>query len=154
MKKTFLLILAALSLLSGCATTSYQKGILANGEKAYMGPSDIENTQEFKEYLNSKQTEADKQVYLFKRLKGATDLEFYHDGSWYKSLEAYRGGMWLMRHRYKKDQSTRDFIKTNIERSEAGNIHIAKYPDGSLQIGSYVLYNELDLLEEKAKKTA
>lgn len=127
------------------------QAVNAQGEKVYLGPKDIENSQAFKNYLRSPRGEADKQRYLFERLKGAADLSFYHDGDWYNALEAYRGGMWLMRERYKKGQLTRDFIKKYVERSDAGNLHLVKYPDGSKQVGSYVLYNELDLLEEKAK---
>ncbi len=128
------------------------KGINSKGEKMYLGSTDIETSEAFKNYKRSPHGEADKQRYLFERLKNAKHLEYYHDGSWYNSIEAYRGGMWLMRNRYKKDFPTRDFIKQYVERSEEGNLHLAKYPDGSTQIGSYVLYNELDLLELKSKK--
>ena len=137
---------------AGCAHES--QGVDAQGHKLYLGPSQIENTEAFKNYLRSPGGETDKQRYLFERLKAAKDLSFYHDGSWYNSIEAYRGGMWLMRERYKKGQPTRTFIKTNVERSDSGNLHLVKYPDGSQQMGSYILYNELDLLEEKSAKTA
>lgn len=147
------LFLILTSLSSGCAGgLKYSKGVNALGEKLYMGTADIESTVAFENYSRSPQGEADKQRYLFERLKSAEGFEFYHDGSWYNALEAYRGGMWLMRHRYKKDFPTRDFIKQHVERSDAGNLHLVKYPDGSLQIGSYILYNELDLLESKTAK--
>lgn len=150
MKKAWSVLLI-LVLISGCATEPYLKGQL-NGQKVYLGPVPIENTESYKTYIHSAHTEADKQRYLFQRLKDATELSFYHDGSWYNSLLAYRGGMWLMRKRYTKDQTTRDFIKKYVERSEdTGEYHLAKFPDGSLHIGSYLLYNELDLLEQTSK---
>lgn len=144
------LFLALTGLTAGCAGgLKYSKGVNALGEKLYLGSAEIESTDAFKNYSRSPKGEADKQRYLFERLKAAEGFEFYHDGSWYNALEAYRGGMWLMSHRYKKGFPTRDFIKQHIERSDAGNLHLVRYPDGSLQIGSYILYNELDLLEEK-----
>lgn len=151
----FAFILTFSGLSAGCAAgIKYSKGVNAQGEKLYIGTTDIENTEAFKSYGRSPQGEGDKQRYLFERLKNAEGFEFYHDGSWYNAQEAYRGGMWLMRNRYKKEVSTRDFIKQEVERSDAGNLHLVKYPDGSLQIGSYILYNELDLLESKTKKTS
>ncbi len=156
-KKSRFLFVAAVTttLLAGCATGGGpQKGVNAAGEKVYLGSTNIQGTEAFKNYLNSPQGETDKQRYLFERLKAAKDLEFYHDGSWYAATEAFRGGMWLMRERYKKGQLTRDFIKKYVERSDEGNLHLAKYPDGSVQIGSYILYNELDLLESTAKKSS
>lgn len=150
------ILFASLLILAGLTTgfkQQYNKGVNAKGEKMYLGTADIESSDAFKNYKRSPQGEADKQRYLFERLKNAKHLEFYHDGGWYNSLEAFRGGMWLMRNRYKKGFPTRDFIKQYVERSEAGNLHLAKYPDGSSQIGSYILYNELDLLESKAKKS-
>ncbi len=151
----FFLIFILSTLMPGCASgPSFNKGLNAAGEKVYLGTSAIESTEAYKNFLNSPQGETDKQRYLFERLKNARDLEFFHDGSWYNSIEAYRGGMWLMREKYKKGQLTRDFIKQYVERSDAGNLHLAKYPDGSTQIGSYILYNELDLLESKTRKGA
>lgn len=142
----FLLAAAA-----GCASTGGAgKGLNAQGEKVYLGSTDIQESEAFKSYMRSPKGETDKQKYLFERLKAAKDMQYFHDGSWYGPVEAYRGGMWLMRQRYKKGQPTREFIKENVERSDAGNLHLAKYPDGSTQIGSYILYNELDLLESKA----
>lgn len=136
--------------LTGCASTAAQKGIFKDGSKAYLGTAAIEDTQAFRDYRNSKKSEGDKQIYLFKRLRAADNLEFFRDGSWYKAADAYKGGMWLMKKYYKPGMDNRQFIRERIERSDAGNFHLVKYPDGSLQIGSYVLYNELDLLEEKA----
>ncbi len=137
---------------AGCAA-SYLKGVNAKGEKVYLGPVSIENTEAYQTYLHSKRTEVDKQRYLFQRLKAADHLQYFHDGGWYNNLEAYRGGMWLMREKYKAGQDSREFIKRYVDRSEDTNqLHLVKYPDGSLQVGSYILYNELDLLEETAKK--
>ena len=145
-------LLALFLILIGCTGGfKYSKGLNAQGEKLYLGTTDIENTDAFKSYSRSPQGEADKQRYLFERLKNTHGFEFYHDGSWYNALEVYRGGMWLMSQRYKKGALTRDFIKRHVERSDAGNLHLIKYPDGSQQIGSYILYNELDLLENKIK---
>lgn len=149
----FVIFLTLAGLAAGCAGgMQYSKGVNTQGEKLYIGTKDIESTEAFKSYARSPKGEADKQRYLFERLKNAEGFEFYHDGSWYNALEAYRGGMWLMRNRYKKGFPTRDFIKQHVERSDAGNLHLVKYPDGSMQIGSYILYNELDLLEAKTEK--
>ncbi|HTL47789.1 MAG TPA: hypothetical protein VL688_06965 [Verrucomicrobiae bacterium] len=141
-----------LLLASGCASSSYLKGVTPDGRKVYLGPTPIENTPEFKTYQQSTRSEVDKQRYLFQRLKNATELVYFHDGAWYTPLEAYRGGMWLMRNRYEKGQDSRAFIRKWVERSEAGNVHLVKYPDGSVQSGADILYNELDLLEQTAAK--
>ncbi len=153
---SFLKVSALIVLLTGCATGGGPaNGIGVDGKKVYLGPVPIENTDAFKTYLNSPHSEVDKQQYLFQRLKASNDLSYFHDGTWYGALEAYRGGMWLMRKRYQKGQNTRDFIRKYVERSEdTGKLHLVKYPDGSTQVGSYVLYNELDLLEEAAKKSS
>ena len=143
----FLLILAA-----GCHA-AYLNGVKPNGEKVYLGPVPIQDMEPYKTYLQSKHTEVDKQRYLFQRLKAADHLQYFHNGSWYNALEAYRGGMWLMREKYKEGQDSRAFIKKYVEKSEDTNqLHLVKYPDGSLQVGSYILYNELDLLEETANR--
>lgn len=103
--------------------------------------------------MSTERSEVSEQGYLFQRLKSASELQFFHNGSWYSALEAYRGGMWLMRKRYLKGQDTRDFIRKYVEKAEdTGKLHLVKYPDGSVHIGSYVLYNELDLLEETIAK--
>lgn len=150
MPRLFSLLL--MILISGCAGTTYYKGVTPDGAKAYLGPVPIEETAAFKTYLVSRHTDVDQQRYLFSRLKDARELSFLHDKIWYNSIEAYRGGMWLMRKRYIKGQNARAFIQKYVELSEAGNPHLVKYPDGTLQLGSYVLYNELDLLEEAEKK--
>jgi len=153
-KKLLLVSLAAAALCllaTGCATPL--KGLTAEGKKVYLGSVSIQDTMPYHSYRNSTRTEVAKQTYLFQRLKSASDLEFYHNGSWYNSLQAYRGGMWLMRKHYKKDQDTRTFIREYVERSEdSGKPHLVRYPDSSVHIGSYVLYNELDLLEETVSK--
>jgi hypothetical protein len=137
---------------AGCATP-YLKGVTSQGQKVYLGPVPIENTEAFQQYLQSRHTEVDKQRYLFRRLKDATHLRYYHNGNWYTALEAYRGGMWLMRNKYQKGQNTRDFIRKYVERSEdTKQYYLVEYPDGSFHIGSYLLYNELDLLEETAEQ--
>ncbi len=155
MKRSILKPLAlflVLAFAAGCAA-SYLKGVNAQGEKVYLGPVPIEKTEAYQTYLSSKHTEVDKQHYLFQRLKAATELQFFHDGSWYSALDAYRGGMWLMREKYKAGQDSREFITKYVERSEdTGQLHLVKYPDGSLQMGSYILFNELDLLEATARK--
>ncbi len=137
---------------AGCAA-SVGKGVNAQGKKVYLGSVPIEKSGAYQTYLSSKHTDVDKQRYLFQRLKAAEGLQFFHDGSWYSPLDAYRGGMWLMRERYKAGQDTREFIKKYVDRSEdTGQLHLAKYPDGSVQAGSYILFNELDLLEATVKK--
>ena len=136
-------------LVAGCA--AHLKGVTPQGEKVYLGPVPIRETEAYRAYLLGNRTEVAKQNYLFERLRSASDLEFYHNGSWYSPLEAYRGGMWLMRKRYQKGQDTRTFIRNYVERAEdSRKLHLVRYPDGSVHIGSYVLYNELDLLEETA----
>lgn len=151
-KKMFLfvpLLTGALCLLAAGCATPHLKGITPEGEKVYLGPVPIQDTEAYQAYLLEKPTEVAKQNYLFDRLRFASNLEFYHNGSWYSSLEAYRGGMWLIRKRYKKGQDARTFIRKYVERAEdTGKLHLVRYPDGSIHIGSYVLYNELDLLEE------
>lgn len=152
LKIAFFCFLAAAA--AGCASAKPFNGVNAQGEKVYLGPVPIENTQPYKEYAATQHTEVDKQKYLFRRLKDATKLEFYHDGSWYNSVQAYRGGIWLMRERYQKGQETRAFIKKYVERSETTNqLHLVRYPDGTLQIGAAILYNELDLLEQTSAKS-
>ena len=139
-------------LLSSCATANL-KGISPAGKKVYLAPIPVQGTEAYQSYLNSPRADVSQQTYIFSRLKLAKDLSFYHDGSWYNWLEAYRGGMWLMRNRYKPGQDTRTFIRNYVERSETtGKLHLVRYPDGSTHIGSYILYNELDLLEETAAR--
>lgn len=147
----FLLLYTAALLLYGCASSGPLQGVSARGKKVYLAPIPVENSAAFQGFLSSSRTEVDKQRYLFRRLKDSSGLTFFHDGNWYNSLEAYRGGMWLMRNRYKKGQDTRAFIDKYVVRSETtGKYHLIKYPDGSVQIGSEVLLNELALLEETA----
>ena len=139
-------------ILTGCAAHTL-KGIDPQGRKVYLGPLPIEKTEAYQNYVKSARTDVDRQRYLFERLKSSEGLEFFHDGSWYNSVQAYRGGMWLMRNRYKKGQDTREFIMKYIDRSEtSGKLRVIKYPDGTLQQGSAVLLNELDLLEDTAGK--
>ncbi|PIQ87146.1 MAG: hypothetical protein COV74_01990 [Candidatus Omnitrophica bacterium CG11_big_fil_rev_8_21_14_0_20_45_26] len=144
----FYFLLAGMLLFSAGCATPYLKGVTPAGEKVYVGPLPIENTEAFQTFLHSSKTEVDKQLYLFQRLKAAMDLEYYHDGSWYSWLETYRGGTWLIRNRYKKDQDTRDFLRKHVWHSETtGKLHLVRFPDGSIQIGYFLLLNELDLLE-------
>lgn len=152
-KKFYPLLLSCslLFILSGCATSSALKGMNSVGQKVYLGETPVKDTAAFTTYLQSPKTEVNKQQYLFQRLKDAPkDLEYFHDGNWYGWVEAYRGGMWLMRNRYQKDQDTRTFLKKHVWRSDANQEHLIRYPDGSIQVGYYVLLNELDLLEQTA----
>lgn len=145
-----LLLLSAFA--SGCASSTL-KGVAPNGQKAYLGTVPIENTEAYRQFISSPQSEVNVQTYLFTRLKAAQDLSYFRDGQWYSWLEAYRGGMWLMRNRYEKGQDARTFIKNHVWRSEStGKPHLVKYPDGSVHEAYYVLLNELDLLEETLKK--
>ncbi len=139
----------------GHAFAANLKGVDAKGQKVYLAEVPINNTVAFKTYLASPKSEVNKQQYLFARLKDAPkNLEYFHDGNWYSWVEAYRGGMWLMRNRYKKGQDTRLFLKKYVWRSEDTNKeHLVRYPDGSIQVGYFVLLNELDLLEETVKKS-
>lgn len=154
--RSFYLLLGVLVFLGqGCAASSqYLKGVSPEGQKVYIGPTDIENTEAFQTYLRSPQAEASKQQYLFQRLKDASkDIQYYHDGVWYNWLETYRAGMWLVRNKYQKGQDTREFLKRYVWRSEAGKLHLVKFPDESVHIGYFILLNELDLLEETLRKT-
>lgn len=148
------LFIAGLVFLSGCAGASqYLKGVTPEGEKVYIAQTDIENTEAFQTYLRSPQAEANKQQYLFQRLKDASkDIQYYHDGVWYSWLETYRAGMWLVRNKYEKGQDTREFLRRYVWRSEAGNLHLVKFPDGEIHIGYFILLNELDLLEANLSK--
>lgn len=159
MKRFFSLTLCAailgLSVLtSGCAS-SVLKGIDPAGKKVYLGPVPLEGTEAFQAFLVSPRSEVDKQNYMFKRLKTdeAQKLSYFHDGTWYSWLEAYRGGNWLIRNRYKKGQDARTFVKDHVWRSEStGKPHLIKYPDGTIQEAYYVLLNELDLLDAAVAK--
>lgn len=158
MKKIFLRFVSLFCmtlLLGACATSSpYLKGVHPDGSKVYLGPLPIEETDAFKTFMQSDQGPVQEQQYLFQRLKEADQsLKYYHDGNWYSWLEAYRGGNWLVRNRYQKGQDTRTFLKKYVLRSEdKKELHLIKYPDGSIQIGYDVLMNELDLLEKTVQE--
>ena len=150
--KLFSFFLLLPILLTGCASTGNLKGITQDGTKVYLAPVPITSTAAYKTFLNTPRSEVSEQTYMFSRLKLAKDLSFFHDGNWYSWLEAYRGGMWLMRNRYKKGRDTRTFLKNHVWRSEkTGTPHLIKYPDGSVHEAYYVLLNELDLLEDTLK---
>jgi len=145
LKKTCLLLFPFIFL--SCAT-SILKGVNKSGQPVYLGTTDIAATPAFKALSNTPKDEVHKILYLMARLKDAKDLSYLHEGSWYNSLQAFRGGMWLLRNRYETDQTVTDFIRKHVWRSEGtGQRHLVKYPDGSLQDGYYVLLNELALLE-------
>jgi hypothetical protein len=153
LRHSFLFLLLLLTS-SGCAS-SVLKGVDKQGQKAYLGPVPLEHTEAYEDYLNSRHSEVDKQNYIFRRLKTpeAAKLSYFHDGTWYTWLDAYRAGNWLIRNRYKKGQDARTFIKDHVWRSEdTGKPHLVKYPDGSIQEAYYVLLNELDLLESTLAK--
>jgi len=138
--------------LCGCAT-SLLKGVTPEGEKVYAGLVPIDGTEAYQEYVKSPRSGVNRIHYLMRRLKETKDLEYYRDGSYYNWLQAYRGGMWLMRHRYQKGQSARDFIRLHVWRSEStGKPHLVRFPDGSIHIGYYILMNELDLLDDTMQK--
>jgi len=142
--------------LTACATTSYLKGVDSKGSKVYLGNAPTVETESYKTFIQSQRGPVQEQQYFFQRLKEAPkDLQYYHDGNWYGWVEAYRGGMWLVRNRYEKGQDTRTFLKKYVLRSEGKKeLHLIKYPDGSVQIAYDVLLNELDWLEEKTKTAA
>ena len=156
MKNLFSALIFLTLVFSGCASSPL-KGLDAQGKKIYLGTVPIENTDAYKEFVDSRQTEVDKQNYIFKRFKTpeAQKLSYFHDGTWYSWLDAYRGGMWLIRNRYKKGTDARSFIQEHVRYSEdTGKAHLVKYPDGTIQEGYYVLLNELDLLEAAVGKKA
>ena len=155
MKRLFLFILLPLLPLitTGCAASHYLKGMQPNGEKAYIGSVPIDNDEAFQTYLKTSRSEVDKVNYLFKRVTSAKDLTYYHDDNTYTWLEAYRGGMWLLRNRYKGGMDARTFIRDHVWFSEtSGKPHLVEFPDRTIQIGYYVLMNELELLEQTAAK--
>lgn len=140
--------------LSGCGS-SVMKGVDKSGKKVYLGPVPIENTDAYKQYLQSARTDVDKQNYIFQRLRTpeAQKLSYWHDGSWYTWLEAYRGGQWLIRNRYQKGQDAKTFLQKHVRYSEdTGKPHLVKYPDGTVQEAYFVLLNELELLDDTLAK--
>lgn len=153
--RAFLTLIFVMAL-TACATTPYLKGVTPDGAKVYLGPIPIENTEAFKTFAQSQRGPVQEQQYFFQRLKEAPkDLQYYYDGNWYSWVEAYRGGMWLVRNRYEKGQDTRTFLKKYVLRSEGKKeLLLVKYPDGSVQVAYDVLLNELNLLEEKMKAVA
>jgi hypothetical protein len=137
---------------SGCATP-YLKGITSKGNKVYLGSLSVQDSEAYQAFINTQASEIDRIHYLMKRLRENKDLEYYHDGAYYNWLEAYRGGMWLMRNRYKKDLDALSFIRDYVWRSETtGDPHLVRYPDGSVHVGYYILLNELNLLEATLKR--
>lgn len=144
-----LIMSAALMLsVSSCAAPPL-KGLTPEGIKVYAGVVPIQGTEAYQTYVKSAKSEVNKIHYLMQRLKEAKDLEYLRDGSRHNWLEAYRGGMWLMRNRYKKGQDARMFIRKHVWRSEAtGKPYLVRFPDGSVHTSYYILLNELDLLEE------
>lgn len=143
-----LLYLAFLPLLiTSCASTVFN-GVNANGDPVYLNSVDIRTTPAFQKYSLNSQSEAGKILFIMSRIKDSQDLSYFHEGSWYNSLQAYRGGMWLFRNRYQDDQKAADFLREQVRLSErSGQRHLIKYPDGTLQDGYYVLLNELARLE-------
>jgi hypothetical protein len=149
---TFLFVAA---IVYGCATNPYLKGITPDGAKVYLGDAPTVNTEAYKAFSQSERGPVQEQQYFFQRLKDAPkDLQYYHDGNWYGWVEAYRGGMWLIRNRYEKGQDTRTFLKKYVLKSEGKKeLHLIKYPDGSVQIAYDVLLNELDWLEKAGDRS-
>ena len=142
-----------LGLLSGCAGVQYFKGFTPGGEKVYIGPTDIRDTEAYRNYIYSSHSEAAKLNYLFERLKLGESLFFYRDGNKYNWLEAYRGGKWLVRNRYNDGDNAREFAKKHIWHSDqTGKPHLVQFPDSSIHEGYYILLNELELLESTAKE--
>lgn len=153
MKNSLYILFACFALLASSCASPYLKGTTPSGEKIYLGPTPITNTQAFKQYLHTSQKEGNKINYLFSRLQEGNDLVFYRDGAQYDSREVYKGGRWLFKNRYKSGNSARDFIKNHIWYSEeTGRPYYVEAPDGSFHIGYYILINELNLLEETASK--
>lgn len=137
-------------LIAGCVSAPL-KGITPDGQKVYLGTTDIQGTDLYKTYAAGDRSEADKLVYLMGRIRRSQGLTFHHDGNWYDPPEAYRGSMWMLRKEFEKGETARHFIDTHVARERgSGDPHLVKFPDGSIHIGYYVLQNELELLETEA----
>ena len=145
----FLTILGSFWLIHfGCATP-YLKGVTPQGEKVYLGFLPIRETEAYQSFLLSSKSEAAKLNYLLDRIKEAKNLIYYHAGSRYSWLEAYRGGAWVVRHHYEKGEDAKSFIhKETLLYERSGKPNAIQFPDGSIHIVYFVLLNELDSLEE------
>ena len=158
MKSTRLLFVSSLVLAQlvhfACAGRSlYLKGLTPQGEKVYIGPVPIQDTEAYQTFIYSSQSEAAKLDYLLRRIKAAQDLVYYHNGGQHNWLEAYRAGSWVLRHHYKKSENARSFIRKEVLLyQEPGNPTAIKFPNGSIHLVYYILMNELDLLEGTVKQ--
>ncbi|MDP3920471.1 MAG: DUF5329 family protein [Candidatus Omnitrophota bacterium] len=153
MKNSFLALTLTIPLfLAGCAAPLL-KGVDAEGAKAYLGSPEIQGTSTYQKYVTGPQSEAAKLIYVISRIGEAEGLLFQHEGAWHDPQEAYRGSMWMLRKNFEKGETARDFIRLHVWHSDnTGTPRLVKYPDGSLQIGYYILLNELDLLEATASR--
>jgi len=142
----FLFVVSFLSF--SCSTTPYLQGITPEGEKVYIGPTPLQGTEPYQMFLSTSRSEIDKLNYLFKRFLSAKDYGFYRDNIRYSWIEAFRGGHGLLRERYQEGMDARAFIHEHVSYSESsGRPYAIEFPDGSRHLGSFVLINELDLLD-------
>lgn len=145
-------ILIPLLILSACATP-VRKGTTPAGAKVYLTPQPIEETEPFKDYMKSNQSNVDKLRYLLKRVLNAQDMTYYRDGEQHTNLEAYRAGMWLLRNRYEPGTPPREYLREHVWRDPQTNRpYVVEFPDGSLHTGYHILLNELELLERKTRQ--
>lgn len=138
----------------GCALApQYLKGVNPDGQKVYLGPVPIQNTEAYQAFLTSSRSEAAKLDYLLQRIKSARDLVYHYDGEQYNWLEAYRAGSWILRHHYERGESARSFLlRETFLYQKPGKPNAVEFPDRSVHFDYHVLINELDLLEETVKE--
>jgi len=140
-------VLGTTVFLSGCHSL-YLKGKTPDGSPVYLGTLPLENSDAYRGYLKTPRSEQDKILFLIRRIPEAKNLEYYRDGTLYSWQKVYDAGMWLFKNKYEVGQNARQFLQTTMWRSEStGAPNLIRYPDGTLQVGYFVLLNELDLLE-------
>ncbi len=139
-------------LFTSCST--YLQGVSPDGTVVYLGETPLENTQAYKLFLKSSQSERDKCLFLLRRVLKKTEYQFFRDGDVYTSGDAYDGGMWLLENRYEEGQTAREFMRDHIWRSTSGKPHYVRLSNGEMHIGYFLLLNDLDLLEETVSKNS
>lgn len=135
--------------------TRYLNGIDQDGDKVYAGKIPIHNTYAYRQFKSGSKTEASKLYYFLSRLYEMKDCSFRFLGKRYDSRDAYSGINWLITRRYQSGRSAREFLSEQIAHFEKpGAPLLIEFPDGSLHRVLPVVMNELDLLEETARREA
>lgn len=143
----FILILHT-CFLFGCSAILKQ-GVTPEGIKVYLGPTPIESTPAYENFLRSSKSETAKLYYLLDRIKDSKDLAYYFEGSRYSWMEAYAAGTWVLWRHYKKGENAKSFLRREVSRypGPAQTAYI-KFPDGLSHLTYHVLVNELELLDQ------